>query len=162
MPQLILTIFLIMAGSLFAPVLRPAAAGQALLIGPARVIDAGTVEIYGQRVRLWGIAAPPRAYRCGGGDGAWPCGVAAAEALASFLGRRTLTCQRQGERRVICEVGEEDVGAWLVRRGWALDRPQESGGVYRNEQRRAERARQGVWQEPFQPLELFEPFEPPS
>jgi len=54
--------------------------------GPARIIDADTIEIDGKRHRLYGVDAMEIDQICHRRDGAaWSCGREAAAALAKFL-----------------------------------------------------------------------------
>lgn len=121
-----------------------------VLTGNASVVDGDTIDLHGQHVRLWGIDAPESRQTCG----TWRCGQAAALALADHIGARTVTCEQRGtswERIVAtCSVGGSDIGAWLVRNGWAVDAPKYSRHRYAPEQAEARAARRGVWASSFE------------
>ena len=70
------------------------ASTQDLIVGVASVIDGDTIEIHGQRVRLFGIDAPESSQLCvrPTGEG-WRCGQQASFALADRIGRATVSCQ---------------------------------------------------------------------
>ena len=93
--------------------------------GVATVIDGDTLEINGERIRIFGVDAPEYAQLCADAQGhQWACGKASARELAHWLAGRTVSCTRKAtdihERTVArCVAGEEDVGAWLVRTGAA-------------------------------------------
>jgi endonuclease YncB( thermonuclease family) len=64
-----------------------AAIAAALLIGQASVIDGDTLEIHGQRVRLYGIDAMESRQLCWNGKRKrYACGREAALALDDFIG----------------------------------------------------------------------------
>jgi endonuclease YncB( thermonuclease family) len=48
-------------------------------------------------------------------------------------------------------VAGQDVGAVMVRQGWALDYERYSGGAYAAEQLEAEQAQRGLWSGSFVP-----------
>jgi len=128
---------------------RPASAE---LNGPARVVDAGTVEIGSQIVRFFGLDAPPSQQMCERGNTAWRCGQDAEWALAERLERHWLTCDEQaadasGAARAICYIGGRNginINAWLVENGWAVARPEETARYLALEQA-AQRAGRGLW-----------------
>lgn len=125
-------------------------------VGRASVIDGDTIEIHGQRIRLWGIDAPEGGQRCFRDGKPWRCGTDAANALSSFLGARTVSCNekdrdRYGRMVAVCTVAGQDIGTWLVREGWALDYVTYSGGAYVSQEDAAETGRNGIWQGEFEP-----------
>lgn len=77
--------------------------------------------------------------------------------LSLYIGPRTVLCEPRGKsyERVVarCTVGGEDLGAWTVRKGWALDYARYSKGVYAVEERHARAAgigmHRGVYQAPW-------------
>lgn len=116
----------------------------------ASVIDGDTIEIHGQRIRLWGIDAPESDQLCRNDDSdLYQCGRAAATALAGLFCaiRRPVTCAPTGEDQygrtvAVCALGTPgpDIGQWLVANGFALDWPQYSSGKYSEPQQQAQRA----------------------
>jgi endonuclease YncB( thermonuclease family) len=123
--------------------------------GIASVVDGDTIDLHGQRIRIWGIDAP-EAGQLGIRNGRqWRCGHDCSQALADFLDSRIVECvPRDVDEfdRVVaqCTVGRQDVGAWMVRNGWALDYKQFSDGRYAREQREAFNAKRGLWQGEFE------------
>jgi endonuclease YncB( thermonuclease family) len=121
------------------------------LIGQASVIDGDTLEIHGNRIRLWGVDAPESTQLCRGEDSdQYRCGAEAANDLDALIAQRPVNCNpinldRYGRTVAICTVGGVDLGDWLVRKGLALDWPEYSNGQYGAAQRDAERAGLGMW-----------------
>lgn len=103
-----------------------AAPAQDRIIGVASVIDGDTIEIHGQRIRLYGIDAPESSQLCARRSGEpWRCGQQASFALADRIGRATISCQprdqdRYGRVVAVCFKGGEDLNRWMVLNGWAV------------------------------------------
>ena len=96
------------------------------IIGVASVVDGDTIEIHGQRIRLFGIDAPESSQLCVRPTGErWRCGQQASFALADRISRATVTCQprdldRYGRVVAVCFKGSEDLNRWMVASGWAV------------------------------------------
>jgi endonuclease YncB( thermonuclease family) len=95
-----------------------------------QVRDAGTLEVNVPNadpvvIRLRGIEAREADEDCARQDGTtWPCGAKAKAALALFIRSRAVTCTQPpaggaNEFAAQCSVMNQDLAAWLVRRGWA-------------------------------------------
>lgn len=135
------------------------------IVGRASVIDGDTIEIRGQRIRLWGIDAPESRQTCTRVGETYRCGQEAANALADLLQASTVTCQPQGRpdryRRVVARcsitriIGRDvrdriDAAEHMVEQGHALDYPRYSRGAYATWQAEAQRDRRGMWAGEFQ------------
>jgi len=120
--------------------------------GRLRLTDGSAVSI-----RLAGVDAGEVApfTRCRTHPGTWACSpvarasasaaTARARQLASAGARCVDTGQRSWDRLVVrCTVNGRDLGAILVREGWAISAP-DFGDPYAAEQRAAQRDRLGVW-----------------
>lgn len=142
MPRLVLLLCLL-------PVLA-----LAEVTGKPEIVDAGTLEIGGQRIRLAGIDAPAYDQTCRAGGRRWSCGFEAASALAYFVAGSWVSCAERGRDATgallaTCYAGGKggpDVAVWLVARGWALARP---GSAYIALEEGAREARQGLWRGAF-------------
>jgi endonuclease YncB( thermonuclease family) len=145
-PTLIALVFWFTTGSI----------AHADLIGVASVIDADTIEIHGQRIRLHGIDAPEGGQVCLDAAGQkWRCGQRAALALQDLIGRRTVACdERDVDRygRIVgrCLVDDLDINEWLVAQGLALAYRRYSGDYVAAEDE-ARAAGRGMWAGSFEP-----------
>jgi endonuclease YncB( thermonuclease family) len=137
--------------AIFASILLVTSVSADDFTGQASVIDGDTLDIHGNRIRLWGVDAPESDQLCRGEDSLpYRCGADAANQLDAFIARRPVDCSpisldRYGRTVAVCKVGGVDIGGWLVRNGLALDWPQYSAGKYGATQREAEQAGRGVW-----------------
>ena len=102
------------------------ASAQQDIAGVASVIDGDTIEIRGQRIRLFGIDAPESSQLCVRPNGErWRCGQQSSFALADRIGRATVRCEPRDidrYRRIVavCFKGTEDLDRWMVANGWAV------------------------------------------
>ena len=119
-------------------------------------MDGDTLEIRGQRIRLWGVDAPESRQTCERSGIAYRCGAESANALSNWVGIRTVACVPRGRpdryRRIVatCRVDGTDMGSWMVRRGHALDYPRYSSGTYAPDETSARATRAGVWAGEFE------------
>ena len=113
-------------GLLLALFVATNAVAQGRILGVASVIDGDTIEIHGQRIRLFGIDAPESSQLCVRPTGErWRCGQQGSFALADRIGRATVSCQpreldRYGRIVAVCFKGNEDLNRWMVTNGWAV------------------------------------------
>jgi endonuclease YncB( thermonuclease family) len=123
--------------------------------GLPRVVDGDTIDVGGQRVRLWGIDAPESRQQCDRDGQAYACGRAATEYLRTLIGDARVDCEPRTHdryRRVVarCFVHGEDVSAAMVRAGWAMAFVRYSRDYVGDEQQ-ARAAHSGMWAGSFQP-----------
>ena len=116
-----------------------------------RIVDADTLEVAGQKVRLQGIDAPESAQSCRQATGhRYPCGDHATQALRTRIGPDAVTCTIEGRDRYmralgICHAADgTDLNGWLVRQGHALAYRKYST-KYVPQEDQAKAAQAGVW-----------------
>lgn len=150
----------------------PPATGAEEASGPACVTDGDTIVVNGKRrggrctggvpVRLFGIDAPALAQTCrhaGGRD--FLCGRAAASFVLEVVKERAVLCAGKARNDAgfliaTCTVDGEDLGARVVREGWALADRMHSE-AYLPEEDAAKAARRGLWAMQFTPPWEWQP-----
>jgi endonuclease YncB( thermonuclease family) len=127
----------------------PSASANAIS-GTASVIDADTIDIHGERVRLNGVDAPESGQKCKDKGGKlYRCGTDAANALDKWINRNPVSCEITGKDRYSrllgeCSVRGESVQDWLVSNGHALAYRAYSNAHVTAEVK-AQAAGRGVW-----------------
>ena len=129
---------------------------RATITGPVRVVDGDTIVVGGVRIRLEGIDAPETSQMCTTHAGhVWPCGRKATSELVRMIGDSAVSCRDRGfdkYRRVlaVCFIGELDMNAEMVRRGyaWAFVR---YSRAYVSVEAEARAAKSGIWSGEAQP-----------
>lgn len=121
------------------------------ITGLAEVVDARTLRVGGQEVRLYGILVPDVARHCFSQAGSWACGVAARAALAHITQNHTISCDVVGfgVDRVawgLCLRADGDIAAEMVRSGFALSNGIQ-GDAYVPLEAVARAARVGLWRD---------------
>ena len=137
---------------------KPAPRGEGRgLSGVPRIIDADTLEVAGQKVRLQGIDAPESVQTCHlTGGQRYQCGKQATEALRTRLGQGAVRCtiesrDRYGRGLGTCHTAAGvNVNAWLVRQGHALAYRRYST-EYVPDEDQARAGRTGIWAGEFVP-----------
>jgi endonuclease YncB( thermonuclease family) len=139
---------------------RPGLAQE--IAGRPRVIDAGTLDFSGRRVRLHGIDAPDLTQTCrlaGQVAGqSWTCGRDARWAAINRIHPHWVSCDArgrdpQGTELAVCYLagfGQHELNVWLVAQGWALAAPG-APKAYAAAQATARAAGRGLWRGDFVP-----------
>ncbi len=126
------------------------------IIGNAIIRDDGSLEIRGRTIRLHGIHIPPTGHGCRTSIRPIRCGSEAMLALRfriqGFVRCAPVTRDRNGAMSAVCHVRgrgsvlepDEDLGAYLLRQGLAVARP-EAPFEYVVLERIARAQRRGIW-----------------
>ncbi len=113
---------------------------QAVVVG---VVDGDTLDLTGQRVRLYGVDAPEKGQ---------PYGVPAIACLSTLVVGRTVTVEPMGtdpygRLLAVLWVEGQDINAALVAQGCAWAYPG-TGEAYRDEEAQARAQGLGLWAQP--------------
>ena len=130
-----------------------APASAATVTGPAHVVDGDTLEMEGQRIRLFAIDAPEGDQLCYREAENWPCGQVAADKLGSMIGSSELICRGEeidqyGRLLAVCMIAGLDLNRLMVAEGWALAFRRYSD-IYSGDEAQAQAARLGMWGSTF-------------
>jgi endonuclease YncB( thermonuclease family) len=143
-----LVLGLLIAGAVAAASVWSERTGPAIA-GAARVIDGDSLFVRGVEIRLYGIDAVELYQTCTRAERTWRCGADAAAALRAATAGRDITCRsrdrdRYGRTVAICHAGGLDLGAAMVKGGFAI-----AYGAYEADEREARDARRGIWSSSF-------------
>ena len=124
--------------------------------GQIRIVDADTIILNKEKIRLHGIDAPETEQSCYIEDQAWSCGKEATEYLKKLLegvSTQSLLCKisskdRYGRSIGVCYIGEININSNLVENGWALAYTEYSKD-YIIYQKLASENKVGIWQGDF-------------
>ncbi len=123
--------------------------------GPARVVDGDTMEISGQRIRLYGIDTPEAKQTCQREGVTWLCGAEATKTLKELIGSSDVSCTKRDQDRygrivAVCHTKGRDLNAAMVLSGMAVAYRKYSTD-YVVQEARAKAARRGLWAGQFVP-----------
>lgn len=122
------------------------------IAGKAQIVSGDIIEINRRHIRLFGIAAPLPGQICTAKGKPWACGQNATFALSAIVERQWVHCKTSGPAKgrtivAVCRLAGADgpdIGAAIVRQGWALaDRRQSNN--YVEDEDHARKARAGIW-----------------
>lgn len=129
------------------------ALGQEVISGPAKVNDGDIIQVGKMRVILWAVDAPERTQKCKVGKLDWACYEAARRGLGEIIASGEASCtltpdkpDQFGRRYGVCTSGGKDVGAEMVRLGYARAYV-DQGPDYLPQEEEAKAAKVGIWQD---------------
>ena len=96
----------------------------AALEGAVRAVDGDSLEVGGEKIRLFGIDAPELNQRCDRAGQSWRCGHWARGVLADLVAGQSLRCDRvdtdrYGRTVATCHAGSTDLAEAMARLGAA-------------------------------------------
>ena len=135
-----------------------------IYLGKAIAIDGDTIDLGGQRIRLFAIDAVEASQSCERDGETWACGRDAAAALNAIVEGRNLQCERRDVDRygrivAVCSRDGRDIGRAMVQMGLAVALPEFSSDYVGDEE--IARTRQtGIWAGKFEKPEDFREADP--
>lgn len=125
-----------------------------LYFGKAAAIDGDTIELGGQRIRLFGIDAVEASQTCERAGNIWSCGRDAAAAMSAIVEGRNLQCERRdvdayGRIVAVCVRDGRDIGRAMVQMGLAVALI-EFSREYAADEELARSRRVGIWAGSFE------------
>ncbi|MGE3305084.1 MAG: thermonuclease family protein [Rhizobiaceae bacterium] len=123
---------------------------EGTLLHRALAVASARFESLGYVVEIAGTVSVMPDETCEKDGVSWACGQRARGAVRQWLRGRALSCivPPQPERTVLvsrCQLGKQDVGAWLVSMGWARAVP---GGPYVEAEAKAREHAMGIYGSP--------------
>ena len=127
-----------------------------IAFGQIKVVDADTIILNSEKIRLYGIDAPETNQYCYVKKEAWPCGKLATKYLKNLLkdvSPPSLHCKisskdRYGRSIGVCYIEDKNINRSLVENGWALAYREYSKDYIHNE-KLASQNKIGIWQGEF-------------
>lgn len=132
----------------------PIAPSSELVVGKAEAVSGDTISINGHWVTLFAIDAPHKNQYCYRFSGeSYPCGLGSTKKMGDIIKDKKVSCRAlaktsSGDYLAICSDGLNDIGATMVRTGWALAY-RDSSDVYAPYEDHARKDAQGIWQGHF-------------
>lgn len=121
--------------------------------GDVRIIDADTVKIGQEKIRLLGVDAPETSQTCTCGGEKVECGKQATAALKDFVGTDKIYCKGDKRDRYGRTIGEcfirrngaeTSLNQWLVANGYAVAYTQYSK-KFADDETQAKAEKRGLW-----------------
>jgi len=123
------------------------------IVGYAHVVDGNVIQVGDMRVQFYGISAPRLPQTCD-----WPkerinCGEMALKAMRHLAHNKSIVCEKRKVEDMegvfaVCRVDKIDVGAQIVRMGWAIADTRVSER-YVGVEKMAKAAKRGLWHGEF-------------
>lgn len=123
-----------------------------ILSGQVKATDGDSLRMGNARIRLYGVDAVETAQRCDLNGESWKCGRASRKKLERLTKGKTIECEVKDMDRTrfvsVCTADGVDLGAEMVRSGWAVAYTQYSMN-YVADEAAAKAERRGLWRSNF-------------
>ncbi len=134
---------------LLATIPLPAAAQ--IISGNATALDGDTIDMTGQRIRLFAIDAPELGQKCVRGETNWDCGAEAKRHLGLLLQAGEVKCRGRGQNVQgfavgECVIDERDLSEAMIAAGFAVAIENSPGDApYVEVEQAVKTAKAGIW-----------------